>query len=59
MLSIHLLLFFLQTDYLGCATNHLLPPLYSSSSNLPLASFSIIKVKKGLKRVVLLDIYQI
>ena len=59
MLSIHLLPFFLQSDYLVCATNHHLPPLYSPSSNLLTASLSIIKAKKGLKRVVLLDIYQI
>ena len=59
MLSIHPLPFFLQSDYLVCATNQLLPPLYSPSSNLPLAFFSIIKAKKGLKRAVLLDIYQI
>ena len=59
MLSIHLLPFFLHSDYLVCATNHLLPPLYSSSSNLSLASFSIIKAKKGLKKAVLLDIHQI
>ena len=59
MLLIHLLPFFLQSDCLVCATNHHLPPLYSSSSNLPLASFPIIKSKKGLKRAVLLDLCQI
>ena len=58
MLSIHLLPFFHQSDYLVCATNQLLPPLYSSSSNLSTASFPIIKAKKGLKKAVLLDIYQ-
>ena len=59
MLSIHIQPFFLRSVSLVYATNELSFFFRSSSFTLSLASFIIVKVKNGLKRPVLLDLYQI